>query len=106
MGKNQPTILLYRDGGNQSLPFDVSGQRCIWYEDATHLSELLKVELVKLGVVVRSGPSSATQSGASTLFRIELGPMGFGECLHASGDIRVLVNNVRGFQRIMLHVKK
>jgi len=52
-GKNQPTILLCRDGGNQSLPFAVSGQRCIWYEDATHLSELLKVELVKLGVVVR-----------------------------------------------------
>lgn len=52
-GKGRPTILLFRTpkkGRNeQKLPFDVGGQRCIFYEDATHLHEQLAGELVKLG---------------------------------------------------------
>ena len=54
-GKGRPTMLLFRKpnkGRNeQKLPFDVSGHRCIIYDDATHLHEQLSSELVKLGLV-------------------------------------------------------
>ncbi len=51
-GKGRPTLLLFRKtrrGRNEEkLPFDVGGQRCIFYEDATHLQEQLTNELTKL----------------------------------------------------------
>ena len=52
-GKGRPTILLFRKTKKgrigEKLPFDVGGQQCILYEDATHLQEQLAIELVKLG---------------------------------------------------------
>ena len=51
-GKGCPTLLLFRKPPGarrpQMLPFDVSGQKCIVYEDATDLEEKLSHELEKL----------------------------------------------------------
>jgi hypothetical protein len=59
IGRN--TILLLRKSktrrDHQGLPFDVSGQRCIVYEDATHLQEQLSNELIKLGLASAPLPS-------------------------------------------------
>ena len=54
-GKSRPTLLLCRKparwrADQQHLPFDVSGHKCILYEDATHLCEQLERELTKLAV--------------------------------------------------------
>jgi hypothetical protein len=44
--KNKPTILLVKEG--QELPFDVRGQRCIFYEGIKDLRTKLKSELEQL----------------------------------------------------------
>lgn len=45
-GKEIPTILLLRDGGE--LCFDVRGQKCLMYHNIMHLEDLLTKELQRL----------------------------------------------------------
>jgi hypothetical protein len=46
-GRGRPTLFICRktDGENPQLPFDVGNHRCLFYEDATELEELMKGSL-------------------------------------------------------------
>jgi hypothetical protein len=56
-GRARPTLILCQkdsDGSNPTLPFDVAGHSCLYYEDAVDLAEELVRYLKGLGLAVSS----------------------------------------------------